>query len=876
MSLRRITLGSAIASLLAMAGAIAASQVRTNGVWSWPWGAAAAVLALVAVYFNGRQRAWGQRHANLRQDLLDASGKPLPLAQLTPAQLGVYPSRFGRYRNAPYVARDADPALLAAMRAGHPQLVVVYGPHLAGATSTLVHAAQIALPGHRLVAPRGVGVTVARMVELGRSWADRWPGMVIWLDDLSPSQFRELGEMLRDGLPDGLWILATARSRLFKGFSGPKYVKDLLHNRATVVQLGVVSQPEREALRAEKAYAILRPALANGQEFLLGKMIVAPDLIKQALSLGKTEDSVDRVALVRAVTDWDRVTMPTALDAAILKELFGAYRREIGGYEDDLPVSETSFAAALAWATTTAADGRPQLVDLTEVGHQVGYVPHPLLRVLAEDAGQPVADALWGYAGRVLTADDRRQVGYAALDMGDYRHACQLLQHRDTDVAPAALNQLAGWLAETGQADQARSWYLRCVATRHADQAPRAMVQLGDLERAQGHSVQAQDWFYAAIATGHADEAPRAIVRLAKLERAQGHRNQARRLYRRAMATGHPDQAPRALGCLADQEASRGNLDRACRLFRRVIATGHADEAPRAMVRLGRLEHARGNLAWARRLFRQAIASGHADHAPWAMVELGLLEQARCQPDSARRLLCTAIDTGHADQAPRAMGCLADLEASLGNLARARLMLRLAMATGHADQAPRATLWLGELEQVQGRLDLARDLFDRVVATGHPGYGPRARCNLGVLEAERGNLGRARDLFRQAIATGHPDEAPRAMGNLGVLEYNARHVDRARRLFGQVIAIRHAERSAEAMLRLAVLECHTGHPDRARYWLRQAKASGSAEAAACAGRALRALRRLEDWVSDAEIFGRFGWMAFADRDMMEQASKRAG
>lgn len=867
-------LGSAAASLLAMAGAIAANQVRTNGVWNWPWGAAAAMLALMAVFFGWRQRTCRQRHTELRQDLFDASGKPLPLGQLTPRQLGVHPSRFGRNGDSPYVHRDADRTLLTRLRAQHPQLIIVSGPGLAGATSTLVHAAQTALPGYRLIAPRDAGVAVATMLELGRPWAAS--GIVIWLDDLSPSQFRQLDQVMRDGLPGQMWVLATARSRLIEGFSSPEYVKELLQERATVVELGAVSSAERAALRAEEAYAILRPALDNGPDFLMGKMMVALDLIKRALTLGKTEDSVDRVALVRAVTDWYRVAMPAILDPAALSELFRAYRREIGGYEPDLPVSESSLTAALYWATTKAPDGRPQLVNATEVGDQVCYVPHPLLRVFAENAGQSVADALWGYADCVLTARDRRQVGYAALDMTDYRHACQLLRHRDTDVPPAALNQLAGWLAETGHPDQARSWYLRCVATRHPDQAPWAMVQLGDVERVLGHSDQARDWFYAAIRTDHADEEPRALVRLAELEWALGHRNQARRLLRRAMATGHADQAPRAMGCLADQEAGRGNLDRACRLFRRVIATGHADEAPRARVRLGELEHARGNLDRARRLFRQAIATGHADHAPWAMVELGLLEQARCRPDRARRLFRTAICTRHPDHASRAMGYLADLEAGLGNLARARRWYDRTIRTDHADQAPRAMVRLGELERCWGHDDLAQPLFEMAVASGHPDHGSRAIGNLAVLEAERGNLDRARDLFRRAIATRHPDEAPRAMSNLGALAYNAGHLDWARQLFGQVIATQHAERSPEAMLRLATLERRAGHPDRARHWLRQAKASGSAEAAACAGRALRAWRRLEDWVSDAEIFGRLGWAAFADRDMMERASKRAG
>lgn len=101
-------------------------------------------------------------------------------------------------------------------------------------------------------------------------------------------------------------------------------------------------------------------------------------------------------------------------------------------------------------------------------------------------------------------------MGYTAHDRAIYPHAYLLLNHHDTEVAPAALHDIAGWLGRTGRTDAARSWYAKVIATGHHDHAPNAMVGLGNLEYQQGNLDEARRWYHEAIATGHHEMKARA------------------------------------------------------------------------------------------------------------------------------------------------------------------------------------------------------------------------------------------------------------------------------------------------------------------------------------------------------------------------------
>jgi hypothetical protein len=304
-SRRWVWLGGGAAAVLTVAVGITTNQVLSNRAWSWPWFAAAVVFAAATVVVSRQMAAAEQPHATLRSDLVGADGHPLLLSEVTPRQLGVHPSRFGPQGDSPYVERDVDQALGSVLYDADRCLVVVQGPRLAGATSTLAQAAQTHLAGHRVLAfaddPR---LAVSQMVADGRRWAADGPGAVLWLDDLTPAQLGQLDRGLLGDLPPAMWILATVHDKHLKGFRVPEHVRAQLEEEAAIVELGTISGRERDALRYEAAYAVLRPVLDTADDLLMGRLMVALDQLQNFLTPGRSEESTAQVALLRSVTDW--------------------------------------------------------------------------------------------------------------------------------------------------------------------------------------------------------------------------------------------------------------------------------------------------------------------------------------------------------------------------------------------------------------------------------------------------------------------------------------------------------------------------------------------------------------------------------------------
>jgi hypothetical protein len=470
-SQRWVWLGGGTLAVLSVGGGVATNQVLNNHVWSWGWFILALALAIATLLVSRSMGNAERASAILRPELVDENGHPLLVSQVTPRQLGVHPSRFGAEGDSPYVERDIDRDLSNALRNGDRRLIIVQSPRLAGATSTLAQAAQTHLTDHRVLAyvddPR---LTIREMVTQSRRWTADGPWAVLWLDDLTPAQLGQLDSALLDDLPSEMWILATVRDKQLRGFRIPEHVRLFLEERAVVVKLGTISGQERDALRAQSTYGALRPALDSGDDLLMGRLMVALDQIQEALTPGSSEETTDRIALLRAVTDWYRAGMPTLLTRRVLEELYAAYRGELVGHDQDRPTSTARFGGALAWATARSSRERPRLVDLEEAGRSSWYVPYPLLAVVADDTDQPgawpVPDALWAYADRHLKRDQRRDIGYTALDQGAYRQAQSLLGHHDTEVDPGAKFAIAFWLRKAGEIAAARQWYRSVILTK--------------------------------------------------------------------------------------------------------------------------------------------------------------------------------------------------------------------------------------------------------------------------------------------------------------------------------------------------------------------------------------------------------------------------
>ncbi len=651
--------------LAAVAVSVSANQVLSGGRWDVPWLAGTIVLAVLAGVLNlwlearDGQGDGGPRGPVLLPGLAGEDQLPLPVGDVSLRALGVHASRFGERGDGPYVGREADALLADVLTGDEKRLVVVEGPRLAGATRTLAEAARTCLPGHLAAGfyddPQ---VPLADMIGQAARWAAaaEAAGAVVWLDGLTPKRFTQLARYRLDSLPPGVLVLATVDSGQLEGLPVPEPLTVLPDQYAARIRLGTVTGQERRGLLAEDAYAPLRPLLEEDRDLLMGRVMVAWGPLRAALSLGASEQATDRVALLRAVTDWYRAGIPQLLDRKIMRDLYQGYRRELGGARPGGPVSVTGLHDALEWATAPPEDGgRPRLIDRQEVPGGRRYAPHPLLAAIAddpaEDANWPVSGVLWSYADRLFDGGQRRDVGYTALARGAYHDAARLLSHDDAATDPAACNQAAFLFYEHAEWEASRDWWQKAIATGDPDRAPEAMVNLGILEEEQGNLGQARHWWEQAIATGHPDQAPTAMVDLGILEEEQGNLGQARHWYEQAIATGHPDQAPTAMLKLGILKEEQGNLGQARHWWKQAIATGHPNAAPRAMVNLGVLEQEQDNLGQARHWWGQAIATGDPDQAPRAIFNLGVLEKERGNLGQARHWYEQAIATGHPDVA---------------------------------------------------------------------------------------------------------------------------------------------------------------------------------------------------------------------------------
>jgi tetratricopeptide (TPR) repeat protein len=760
----------------------------------------------------------------------------------------VHASRFSVDGDSPYIQRQADALLAAALTENEKRLVIVEGPRLAGTTRTLAAAALAHLPDHLVAAfvddPR---IPLTDMIDQASRWADdveEAAGVVVWFERLSPERFTEVACFPLETLPSGVLVLATFDSAEREGLRVAEQVSTLSAQQyATRIEVGAITGQERADLLAEDCYAVLRPILEGGQDAFLGRLMIAWEPLRAALTCGRTEQSDDQVALLRAITDWGRARVPRLLTADILSYLYRAYRRETAGTPDD-PVSMSGYSEALQWATAPPSSDHPRLVDEQAVPGGQGYFAYPLLAVIADDPGEdaswPVSNVLWTYADTYLDGEQRRDVGYCALARGARHAAARLLDHDDIAVDPDAYGQLGLLFYANAEWADSRKWWQKAVSADHGDHIAGTMINLAVLEGRQGNPEQARHWYQQVIKIGHPDTAPWAMYNLGALEEKQGHPEQARHWYRQAIETRHPNYAPISMVNLAVLEGLQGNPEEARHWYGQAIQSGHPEQAPKAVFGLGLLDMETGNQKRARRYFHQTIKTGHPDYGPSAMASLGVLAEDERDLGQARRWYRKAIETGHLEHAPKAMLNLAVLEAAMGNVEQARDLYEQVIESGQPEATPRALFALGNLEDQQGDPNRARSWYRRAIAMGQPDTVATAMTNLGNLEGRQGNLGEARRLYQQAIETRHPDAAPKAMMNLGSLE------------------------------------AQIGNLSQARHWYQKAAATSHTDIASSANQELRALDQADNEQQRARAFGLYGYLAYADPALMKQDNRPPG
>ncbi|GAA0558399.1 tetratricopeptide repeat protein [Actinomadura livida] len=867
----------ALSAVLVVAIGVATNQILNDGTWAWWWLTGDLVLAGAAAVVTHRasmaRGAGGDAtvQAVPWPSFTGPDGRPRTLSEVTPRDLGVHPNRFGDEGEAFYISRDVDNALDEALTGGAKRIVLVAGPRLAGATRTLARAARSQLPGHRVIGfaddPR---VRLGDMIDQARHWAGEDQGAVLWLDGLTPGRLTELALTAPGGLPDRLWVLATVDSAELQGLRVPEQLVKALEEHAVRIDIGAVRAAERAALLAQEMYAHLRPILDEGTDVLMGRLMIAWDQIREALTRDE-EGSTDRLALLHAITDWHRARLPRLLTEDVLDHLYRTYWRELAGVGVDAPVSATDYARALRWATTSGPD-RPQFVDLQSVSDGHCYVVHPLLTAIADDHADPahwhVHDALWRYADAFFEDEQRRNIGYTALRLGAYRAAQRLLDGPDT--APEALHEISLWLAENGDFEETRHWTRRVIASGHHEYAPLAMLHLGYLEEEQGRVEQARHWLEQVLATEHRDSWPWAMIKLGALEHGQGRVEQARHWYERLIATNDQEHLPNAMLNLAGLEWEQGREERARHWWEQAAVTGHEDVGPWAMLQLAQADMDRGRLEQARYWLERAAGTGHRDRAPVAMINLGYLEDEQGCPEQARHWWEQAAATGHDDLAPRAMGDLGGLEREQGRVEQARHWFERAIATGHEDWAPKAMNDLGNLERKHGPVEQARHWFERAVGTGHEEYAPMAMINLGAFERTQGRVEQARHWFERAIALRDHDFMPEAMFGLAGVEIDRGRTEQTRRWYKRVIATGHEDWGPKAMINLGNLEREEGRAEQARYWFGRAAGTGHPDVVEAAGQLLEQLEQWHQEQARATWFARYGWQAYADPALMHE------
>ncbi|MBB4930522.1 Flp pilus assembly protein TadD [Lipingzhangella halophila] len=692
-------------ALLTVVVGVATNQIQPTApdATTALWAAGAVVAAAATGLITHKTARPAQPEPHLWEGLTGPRGRPRLLTEVTPRALGAHPSRYADEGEGPYLARAADAALASALADETRRTVLVCGPRLAGTTRTLAQAARSALGQWRVAAfVDDPSVPLADMITAAAEHVDRDHGVVLWLERLTPERFVELAQAVARDLPTGVRILATLDSAVLEGARVPEPARMQIEDHAHRIDVGALTGSELRDVAEADLYADLRPVLEAEDDVLLGRLLVSWTQIRDALS-DQGEQATSRIALVRAVTDWQRISPPRRLNTIVLDYLYRAYRNHLAGRPPNSPVSASDFRAALKWARTSEAAHRPRLVDEYKDASGAFYTAHPLLAALAEDAEEPaawaVADPLWRYADMYFDGDQRRDLGYTALRLGAYPAARRLLNHTDTEIDPAALTRIAQWLATEGNVEAAHIWLRRVISTEHPDEAPRAMVGLGVLEYEQGNTETARTWLRRVITTQHPDEAPRAMSNLGILEEQQGNTGAARTWYHHAITTQHPDHTPRAMYNLGVLEKQQGNTETARTWYHHAITTQHPDHTPRAMYNLGVLEKQQGNTETARTWYHHAITTEHPEEAPSAMVGLGVLEYEQGNTETAHTWLRRVITTEHPDEAPRAMSNLGILEYEQGNTETAHTWYHHAITTQHPDHTPRAESLLRELEE---------------------------------------------------------------------------------------------------------------------------------------------------------------------------------
>lgn len=679
--------GAAIGLFTAFAGLGEAHDVPVMWQASY-WILLVGAGAFLWLTVRGHKLAIRQRRRDLLELLVTGGLDRVPaLDDLQAYDLGTDREAFGPDEPAPYLARDKDGELDAAieraLRAPKTSMVVLRGPSKSGKSRALYESVKrIAdLDGAFVLAPHG-REALARLldVEAELSLPER-AQLVLWLDDLE--RFVSAGqEGMTPAALDALrrWkrpviVVATAGGKnelIADGVVAP--LRQLYGDRrVTIVPLtSELTTPEMvrvQALYPDAAHQIGKHGIG---EYLVAAHELARKLVESSHEPGD-EPCPEGVAVVWAAIDWARSGMTGSIPDDLMKELWTHYVR--GGvkptddnferglewalkpvYGSVALVYETSSYEAYDWIVAYASAQLPREINVQAWERMMGAVDPAAAFELAVSAYQKgwheecarAFERGTEAADRIVAANSAFNLGYVRAQRGDvdgavtaYRTAIDAGQSEPAAMAGLNLGIL---LQDQGDLDAAAVAYrgaADCDATPHSGNAA---MNLGLLLSEAGDVDGARAAYETAAGTSDGRLASRAEFMLGTLL-AETRPAEAAAALERAVALDDPEIAPVAASLLA----------------RLVAAEPVPASAGPAFDRALRLEQDDDDVAGACAAYEQVIASGDRTLAPAATLFLGLLLKRRGEVAAARHRLEQAAAAEAEDIAHAAAAALDDL-----------------------------------------------------------------------------------------------------------------------------------------------------------------------------------------------------------------------
>lgn len=673
----------------------------------------------------------------------------------------------------PYFARDAEPDLISALKAGEPALVL--GPSLAGKTRMASEVIRGHFPERRLIIP-DVPDGLSQLMDAGEVPLRS----VIWLDDLD--RYLSIPTNLKTRWMDDLVdaenvIVATMRESVYQKFQP---TEDLPRTQwETLRKFRVVrireTEEERERLALATRSVRLREGVSqHGIGTYVGGGFIAVERLESAYSSHPIA-----AALIRIAVDWERSGIGEFVPKDTAISLLKAY----------LPPRHSTFEQhdleeSLRWATDRSTGAGAFRLITVENGRLRPFdflVDHESL------AGSTIPSKLWEFLSMAdVTGGQLNTAGTTALLMGESLHATTIFERAAAFGDADAMANLAFGLERQDQLDEAEELMRRSASAGSSA----GMTGLALILTRRGENEEGEALFLRAAELGRGD----AMANLGSLASARGDLDAGFQWYQKAVAAG----SPLGMTNLATHLEKRGLVDEAELLYRQAAAQGNGA----GMYEIGRLLEGRGEAQEAEHWY----FSGARNGSPIAMSKCGQILYDKGRREEAEEMFVKAAHRG--DFA--GLNSIGEARAKAGDHTEAERLFKMAASFGNA----LAMRNLGVLFNRQGRDEEARVHYQRAIDAGDTD----SISFLGANLFEANDLEQAEALFQQGIDRG----STHAMWMMGRLLI-ARHLDsEARRIL---------EKAAEAadpraITELGRLEAIQGHLEQAERLLKEAAAMG--------------------------------------------------